>query len=403
MRSRARCDLSRGIETDSPARTITIHLTRRDADFLHKLTMPFAFVVPAGSPTRGSTGRTPPGTGPYRVAAWDAKRGGTLSRNRNFRAGPARSRGDGFVDRIEVGVHDKRTIERRIAAVQRGAADLAVLADPFGTLVSQDRLRAMLARSPGQVHSKPAPNTDWIFFNTERRPFDAVRVRRAVNLAIDRDRVVALSGGREAGQPTCQVLPLGFPGYDPYCPHTAPPTTTGKWTAPDMQRARQLVAASGRAGDHVIVRVPEFREPVGRYYARLLDDLGFRTTVRVLSFLDDDTWVPAVRAQTGFVGWGADYVAPSTFVKTAFACAARGTYNLSLLCDKTLERQIARAVATPPEDAAEAWATADHHLTDLAAVAPLTSRRTAVLVSKRVGNVKRHPQWSTLLDQMWVR
>jgi peptide/nickel transport system substrate-binding protein len=403
MRSRAPCDLSRGIEIDSPARTITVHLTRRDADFLHKLTMAFAFVVPGGSAPRASAGGTPPGTGPYRVTAWDAKRGGTLVRNRYFRAGPARSRGEGFVDRIEVAVHEKRTIEARIAAVQRGAADFAVLADPFGTLVSQDRLRALLARSPGQVQSKPAPNTDWIFFNTRRRPFDDIGVRRAVNLAIDRDRVVELSGGRATGQPTCQVLPVGFPGYAPYCPHTAPPTTTGRWTAPDMERARRLVAASGRAGDHVIVRVPDFREAVGRYYARLLEDLGFRTTVRVLSFLDDDTWVPAARPQTGFVGWGADYVAPSTFVKTMFECGARGTYNLSLLCDTKLERQIARAVATPPEEAAEAWATADHHLTDLAAVAPLTSRRAVVLVSKRVGNVKRHPQWSTLFDQMWVR
>jgi hypothetical protein len=26
-----------------------------------------------------------------------------------------------------------------------------------------------------------------------------------------------------------------------------------------------------------------------------------------------------------------------------------------------------------------------------------------VLVSKRVGNVKTHAQWFTLLDQMWVR
>ena len=403
MHSRAPCDLSRGIETDAPARTITVHLTRRDADFLHKLTMAFAFVVPAGSPARASSGRTPPGTGPYRVTAWDAKRGGTLVRNRYFRAGPDRSRGDGFVDRIEVGVHDKRTIERRIAAVQRGAADLAVLADPFGTLVSQDRLRALLARSPGQVQSKPAPNTDWIFFNTQRRPFDDLGVRRAVNLALDRDRVVELSGGRESGQPTCQVLPLGFPGYAPYCPHTAPPTATGRWTAPDMEQARRLVAASGRAGDHIIVRVPDFREAVGRYYARLLDDLGFRTTVRVLSFDEDDSWVPAARAQTGFVGWGADYLAPSTFVKTGFECGSRGTYNLSLICDKTLERQIARAVARPPEEAAAAWARADHRLTDLAAVAPLTSRRTVVLVSERVGNVKRHPQWSTLLDQLWVR
>jgi hypothetical protein len=34
---------------------------------------------------------------------------------------------------------------------------------------------------------------------------------------------------------------------------------------------------------------------------------------------------------------------------------------------------------------------------------PLTNRRTALLVSKRVGDVQQHLQWLTLLDQFWVR
>ncbi len=54
-----------------------------------------------------------------------------------------------------------------------------------------------------------------------RRPFDSLRVRQALNFAIDRDRVVALEGGREIGQPSCQILPTGFPGHEPYCPYTA--------------------------------------------------------------------------------------------------------------------------------------------------------------------------------------
>ena len=57
----------------------------------------------------------------------------------------------------------------------------------------------------------------------------------------------------------------------------------------------------------------------------------------------------------------------------------------------------------PPAEAGSAWAAADRRVTDLAAAVPLTSRRVAVLVSKRVGNVKTHGQWFTLLDQMWVR
>ncbi len=324
-------------------------------------------------------------------------------RNDYFRSSPARSRPEGFADRIEVALHNANTIERQIGAVQRGAADLAVLADVFGTLVSQRRLRALLARSPGQVESGPAATTDWIFLNTEERPFDDIRVRKAVNLAIDRAKVVDLAGGPEVGELTCQVVPSGFPAHAPYCPYTASSAQDGRWTAPDMVRARGLVAASGQAGERVIVRVPDFREAVGRYYARVLRQLGFRATVRVQAFTNGEIWNPATRAQTGFVGAGADYLAASTFIATWFACPARSVYNLSRICDRKLQRLIDRAGVTPPAEAGAAWAAADHRVSDLAPVVPLTRRRSAVLVSKRVANVLTHGQLFTLLDQMWVR
>ena len=77
--------------------------------------------------------------------------------------------------------------------------------------------------------------------------------------------------------------------------------------------------------------------------------------------------------------------------------------NLSKLCDRKLDRQIDRALRAPPAEAPPAWAAADRRVTDLAAAVPLTNRRQVVLVSERVGNVKTHAQWFTLLDQMWVR
>jgi DNA-binding beta-propeller fold protein YncE len=159
----ARCDLSKGIETDERARTITIHLTGADRDLLHKLTLPPGFVVPADSPVASTTARTPPGTGPYRVASWSSRRGGLLVRNPHFRA--RQERPDGLADRIQVGVRDERTVEAQISEVQRGAADVALVANPFASYVGSDRLRALIAGSPGRVHSDAAPTTDWMFLN----------------------------------------------------------------------------------------------------------------------------------------------------------------------------------------------------------------------------------------------
>ena len=47
-----RCDLQHGIVADDAAKTVTFHLTAADPEFLDKLALGFANVVPAGTPAR---------------------------------------------------------------------------------------------------------------------------------------------------------------------------------------------------------------------------------------------------------------------------------------------------------------------------------------------------------------
>jgi DNA-binding SARP family transcriptional activator len=61
------------------------------------------------------------------------------------------------------------------------------------------------------------------------------------------------------------------------------------------------------------------------------------------------------------------------------------------------------ALAAQGAEAAALWASIDRRLTDLAPAVPLTTRRSVILVSERVGNVQHHPLYFTLLDQLWVR
>ena len=55
--------------------------------------------------------------------------------------------------------------------------------------------------------------------------------------------------------PVCQVLPPGFPGHVDYCPYTKDPGA--KWSAPDMEKAKQLVEESGTKGQKVTVIVED--------------------------------------------------------------------------------------------------------------------------------------------------
>jgi peptide/nickel transport system substrate-binding protein len=328
-------------------------------------------------------------------------------RNPYFRA--SADRPAGFADRIELSVRDQAPAAG-IASVQRGAADLLVVASPFGSPLSPRRMSALVASAPGRVHSSPAPTTEWMFLNIKRPPFDDIDVRKALNLATDRAALVALEGGPLAAVATCQILPTGFPGHEPYCPYSADPAPGRGWSGPDFERARRLIAASGTAGERVVVQVPDFKEKAGRYFVHLLDDLGFRARLRVYGPDGPDYFTTVYdvgsRAQMGFVGWGADYISPSTFIQPNFSCSESGDQsaeNASKLCDASLARGVRRARAMPDEDAGPAWAALDHRIVDLAPAVPMTNRRTVVLVSKRVGNVTAHAQWFMLLDQLWVR
>ena len=88
--------------------------------------------------------------------------------------------------------------------------------------------------------------------NSAIQPFDDVRVRRALNLAVDRERIVEIIGGRAVVAPTCQQIPPNFPGYQRYCPYTLDPRPDGVWSGPDLAEARRLVRSSGTTG----MRVP---------------------------------------------------------------------------------------------------------------------------------------------------
>ena len=185
------------------------------------------------------------------VAARAGRRVALLVRNAHFR--PTAARPAGFADRIAVKLSGLERLEAHTAAVERGNADVAWLGD----LPLRGHLPTLLARAPGRLHSSPMASTLWMFLNVRRPPFDDPRVRKAINFATDRAALVELYGGPAAAAPTCQIVPGAFSGFSPYCPYTAAASRGGGWTAPDVERARRLIAASGRAGASVTVDVAE--------------------------------------------------------------------------------------------------------------------------------------------------
>ncbi len=394
------CDLSEGIATDARTGTVTIRLAEPDPEILHKLTFPRAYVAPAKHPF-GS--RVPaPGTGPYRFVSYDRWRGARLVRNPHFRVWSQAARPEGFADEIVVRARELGQIDAQIADVQRGAADVVIVDDGSGGPLEPARFPALKRRSPGRLFIDSYPGLKFMFLNVRTPPFDDPRVRQALNYAVDRRVIADFYGGPDRADPTCQILPPGFPNYAPACRYTLNPDPSGAWTAPDLDRARRLIARSGTAGMEVTVWMPRSERATGQYFASLLRRLGYRTRLRMTAPLSyfDRVLDPSTRAQIGASGWGADYAAPSNYM-VLFTCD--GGFNLSRFCDRGLERRVDAARAANGPEAGTRWKDAYAYIEDAAPAVPLLNTRDAVLLSDRAGNYQHHPLWIVLLDQLWVR
>jgi peptide/nickel transport system substrate-binding protein len=213
---------------------------------------------------------------------------------------------------------------------------------------------------------------------------------------------------------TCQILPPGFSGYRPYCPYTVSPNGLGAWTAPDLDRAKRLIRASGTAGTKVTVEEFGAFAPEGRYFASLLNELGYRARLHV--FPDPDHFFPFVldsknNVQTAGFSYLNSFPAPDGMLVTV-TCHGfvpgnpDNNQNPSEFCDPAIDQAFERAREVQISDPASAgplWAAVDHAAVDEAPwVAAITPGYVDV-VSKRLGNYEANPAWGMLLDQVWVR
>jgi peptide/nickel transport system substrate-binding protein/glutathione transport system substrate-binding protein len=206
---------------------VTLHLSSANAGLPAVLTNRIGCMVSPASVKKAANGnvdRNPVGTGPFKFVSWEDNAGFTLVKNDKYWKS-----GLPYVDGIKIHIiNELNTCARTVLAHE---SDIAL-----NMLTQQkqvaDRVKGIVTTaSPSMIYYGA-------FLNYGRPPFNDVKVRQALNYAIDRDELnrVLVDG---LGEPSSAILPKESWACDP---------STANYYKHDPDRAKKLLAEAGHSG-----------------------------------------------------------------------------------------------------------------------------------------------------------
>jgi len=179
----------------------------------------------------------------------------------------------------------------------------------FTNEVALDKVPVYRSEQPELLEIAPYLGTYYYLINTTREPFDDVRVRKALSMAIDRDLLVETIL-ENLYLPSYALVPPGTLGYEP------PETFTY-----DPEQARQLLAEAGYPGGEnfpsfdILYNTQENHQKIAVAIQQMwMETLGVSATPM------NQEWKVYLDSTDNFNysisrrGWIGDYVDPNTFL-----------------------------------------------------------------------------------------
>ncbi|HKZ15434.1 MAG TPA: ABC transporter substrate-binding protein [Solirubrobacterales bacterium] len=362
-----------GIEADDKTGRIVIHLEQPRSTFSNELAMLFAAPLPADTKREDLSADPPPGTGPYMIVA--SKPGRSFSYRRNPEWAKTNAKllpqiPSGHFDAINVNVNPNT--ETAVNEVEHGRIDWMEEQPP------SDRYAELQSRYEGtQLLITPQIDLYYFWMNVNEPPFNDVRVRRAVNYAINPAALTRIYGGQL--RPTQQVLPVAMPGHRPFKPYPY-----------NMKKARALIAAADPKERDVTVWSYNLdpNKQAAEYYEGVLRELGFHPTLKTVAGANYTTVIgneSTPNLDTGIANWYLDYPHPNDYFGPQLSGASitpTVDSNYSRFNDPQINRQIAKLDREPLGPSQEAgYAQLDREVMRQAPWAPFGSLALTTFVS----------------------
>ncbi|MAZ81999.1 MAG: peptide ABC transporter substrate-binding protein [Hoeflea sp.] len=329
-----------GVTVVDPS-TVKIELSRPDATFLHVMALNFASVVPqeAVDEAGADFGKKPVGTGAFKLADW------TLGQKLVFERNPDYWReGLPHLDTITFEVGQEPIVA--LLRLQNGEVDVPGDGIPpakFQEVMSDPEQKARVVEG-GQLH------TGYITMNVEMEPFDKKEVRQAVNMAINKDRIVQIINNRAV--PANQPLPPSMPGY----------SKDYEGYAFDQAKAKEMLAEAGLPDGFETELYVMNTDPNPRIAQAIQQDLasiGIKASIQSLAQANviaaggEKDQAPMI--WSGGMAWIADFPDPSNFYGPILGCAGavQGGWNWSWYCNEDLDAKATEADSIVDPDKAD--------------------------------------------------
>jgi peptide/nickel transport system substrate-binding protein len=354
-----------GIEADDASGRIVIHLVRPRGTFSNELAMLFAAPLPAGTKHTDLSADPPPGTGPYEIVSSKPGNGWDYSRNPEWATHDSRllpQIPSGNYDSIDVKVIPNS--ETAVNDVKEGKLDWMQEPPP------PDRVDELREGYEGtQFLITPQIDVYYFWMNVNKAPFDDLRVRQAVNYAIDPAALERIYAGTMV--PLQQVLPPAMPGHQSYTPYPH-----------DMKKAKELIAEADPQQKKITVFGNDYgpNKQAAEYYEGVLRELGFEPTLKLVATANYTTVIGNASTQeldTGWANWYIDYPHPNDYFEPQLDGASITPTldsNYSRFNDPAINKRIAELDREPlgPEQEA-AYAQLDEEVMAKAPWAPFGS------------------------------
>ena len=355
-------------------RTIVFKLNTPYGDWPWIASMPAFAPVPKAKDTDPATyGNDPVASGPYEVASSKPGTSVTLERNPEWSS---------KTDDVRLGGPD--TIVYKLGqddtvAAQQLIADTGEAKDAFGAGFVPPAQLKQITGNPAAKQRLALSNPGalkYLAINTRRPGLGDVRVRQAIEYAVDKRAFQLASGGSQGGELASTLITPGIPGRQDYDLYPAPETG-------DVAKAKQLLGST-----KLDLKLVTANDGASVAQAEAVQQGLQRAGIKVTIVPQDvNVYYDTITGDKGdydlTVGsWQPDFPSANGNISPLFDSSqiGGGNFNVSRYSNKQVDALIAKATGEVDPAAAQAtWAQADKRVMQDAPVVPLLYTRNAFL------------------------